>query len=56
MSRKGLGMTVVVDAADNVLGVFTDGDLRRLLDRQADIHALQHAGRHDHPMPHHRPA
>jgi len=41
MSRKGLGMTVVVDAADAVLGVFTDGDLRRLLDRQVDIHALR---------------
>jgi arabinose-5-phosphate isomerase len=40
MSRKGLGMTVVVDPQDKVLGVFTDGDLRRLLDRQVDIHAL----------------
>jgi arabinose-5-phosphate isomerase len=40
MSRKGLGMTVVVDAQDAVLGVFTDGDLRRLLDRQVDIHAV----------------
>src|SRR3984957_8962651 len=39
MSRKGLGMTVVVDAADRVLGVFTDGDLRRALDRQIDVHA-----------------
>ncbi|HTY94661.1 MAG TPA: KpsF/GutQ family sugar-phosphate isomerase [Steroidobacteraceae bacterium] len=41
MSRKGLGMTVVVDAGDTVLGVFTDGDLRRLLDRQVDIHAVR---------------
>jgi arabinose-5-phosphate isomerase len=41
MSRKGLGMTVVVDAQDAVLGVFTDGDLRRLLDRQIDIHAVR---------------
>jgi arabinose-5-phosphate isomerase len=32
MSRKGLGMTAVVDAADRLLGIFTDGDLRRLLD------------------------
>jgi len=39
MSRKGLGMTVVVDAADQVLGVFTDGDLRRALDKQIDVHA-----------------
>ncbi len=41
MSRKGLGMTVVVDPQDTVLGVFTDGDLRRLLDRRVDIHALR---------------
>jgi arabinose-5-phosphate isomerase len=38
MSRKGLGMTTIVDAADHVLGVFTDGDLRRALDRQVDVH------------------
>ncbi len=34
MSRKGLGTTVVVDGDEQVLGVFTDGDLRRTLDRQ----------------------
>ncbi len=38
MSRKGLGMTVVVEADDHILGVFTDGDLRRTLDRQIDVH------------------
>lgn len=38
MSAKGLGMTVVVDAGAPV-GVFTDGDLRRALDRRIDIHA-----------------
>ncbi len=38
MSKKGLGMTVVVDANDRVIGVFTDGDLRRALDRQIDVH------------------
>ena len=38
MSKKGLGMTVVVDAADQVVGVFTDGDLRRALDNRIDIH------------------
>ncbi|MFA7619964.1 MAG: KpsF/GutQ family sugar-phosphate isomerase, partial [Thiohalomonadaceae bacterium] len=32
MSRKGLGMTVVVDNEECVTGIFTDGDLRRLLD------------------------
>jgi arabinose-5-phosphate isomerase len=35
MSRKGLGMTAVVDAEDRLLGVFTDGDLRRALDDHA---------------------
>jgi arabinose-5-phosphate isomerase len=38
MTRKGLGMTVVVDRGEHVLGVFTDGDLRRALDRQIDVH------------------
>lgn len=38
MSAKGLGMTVVVDESDRLLGVFTDGDLRRALDRQIDVH------------------
>jgi arabinose-5-phosphate isomerase len=38
MSRKGLGMTVIVDADDRILGVFTDGDLRRTLDKQIDVH------------------
>jgi arabinose-5-phosphate isomerase len=38
MSRKGLGMTVIVDKDERVLGVFTDGDLRRSLDKQIDVH------------------
>ncbi|MGA2342351.1 MAG: KpsF/GutQ family sugar-phosphate isomerase [Steroidobacteraceae bacterium] len=38
MTRKGLGMTAIVDERDRVLGVFTDGDLRRALDRAADLH------------------
>ena len=38
MTRKGLGMTVVADRQDQVLGVFTDGDLRRALDRRLDVH------------------
>ena len=37
VTRKGLGMTAIVDADDRVLGVFTDGDLRRALDRAADL-------------------
>ena len=31
-------MTAVIDAEQHVLGVFTDGDLRRALDRAADLH------------------
>ena len=38
MSRKGLGLAVVIDAADKLIGVFTDGDLRRALDVQIDVH------------------
>jgi arabinose-5-phosphate isomerase len=38
MSRKGLGMTVVVDHDGRVAGVFTDGDLRRALDQRVDVH------------------
>ncbi len=41
MSRKGLGMTTVVDDSRRVLGVFTDGDLRRALDKQLDVHATR---------------
>jgi arabinose-5-phosphate isomerase len=41
MSRKGLGLAIIVDADDRVLGVFTDGDLRRALDRQIDVHAAE---------------
>jgi arabinose-5-phosphate isomerase len=37
MSRKGLGMTAIVDDEMHVLGIFTDGDLRRTLDRDADL-------------------
>jgi len=37
MSRKGLGMTTVVDEQRRVIGIFTDGDLRRALDGQLDL-------------------
>ena len=37
VTSKGLGMTAIVDDALHVLGVFTDGDLRRALDRAADL-------------------
>jgi arabinose-5-phosphate isomerase len=36
ISRKGMGMTAVVEG-DKVLGIFTDGDLRRTLDRVGDL-------------------
>lgn len=38
ISQKGLGMTAVVDEDDTLLGIFTDGDLRRILDKRIDIH------------------
>ncbi len=41
MSRKGLGMTTIVDEGRRVLGIFTDGDLRRALDRQIDVHGTR---------------
>jgi len=37
MTKKGLGMTAVVDAAGRVAGVFTDGDLRRALEHALDL-------------------
>ena len=60
MSRKGMGMTVVVDADGRVAGIFTDGDLRRCLDRVRDVargprrrrddaHAAHHRRGHDSP-------
>ena len=38
MSRKALGMTVIVSPENRVLGIFTDGDLRRTFDKQLDVH------------------
>lgn len=40
MSAKGFGMTTVVSPQYHLLGVFTDGDLRRALDNGLDIRAL----------------
>ncbi|QNM97152.1 KpsF/GutQ family sugar-phosphate isomerase [Chitinimonas koreensis] len=37
ITRKGLGLTAVVDAAGQLTGVFTDGDLRRAMDRDVDL-------------------
>jgi len=40
MTGKGLGLTAVVGDDEQVLGIFTDGDLRRLIERGADLRAL----------------
>lgn len=38
MTRKKLGMTTVLDENNKLIGIFTDGDVRRAFDNQADIH------------------
>ncbi|MGN6580100.1 MAG: KpsF/GutQ family sugar-phosphate isomerase [Bordetella sp.] len=40
ISAKRMGMTAVVDAAGRPVGIFTDGDLRRLIERQGDVRGL----------------
>ncbi len=40
MTGKGLGFAAIVDADGRALGIFTDGDLRRLIERGADLRAL----------------
>ncbi len=53
VSAKGLGMGVVVDADDRVLGVFTDGDLRRLIEKSGSSVDLRSLRARDvmHPNP-----
>jgi arabinose-5-phosphate isomerase len=41
MSNKGLGATSVTDGEGRVLGVFTDGDLRRLIEKGTDLRSLK---------------
>ena len=38
MTQKGLGMTAIIDSDRRILGIFTDGDLRRALDSGIDVH------------------
>lgn len=38
ISKKGLGMTGVIDSHCILIGIFTDGDLRRILDARIDLH------------------
>ena len=40
ISRGGIGMTTVVDERRRVLGIFTDGDLRRAFEKDIDLRAL----------------
>jgi arabinose-5-phosphate isomerase len=40
MSRGRIGMTAVVDAGGRVMGVFTDGDLRRTIERNTELNGL----------------
>lgn len=49
ISEKGLGITAIVDDENRILGVFTDGDLRRALDTEINVHkttmeAVMHTG------------
>lgn len=39
MTQKNLGMTAIVDDKQHVLGIYTDGDLRRTLDSNIDVHS-----------------
>jgi arabinose-5-phosphate isomerase len=55
MSAKGLGASAVVDEGQRVLGIFTDGDLRRLVERGVDLRSLS-AGEVMHPRPQTVPA
>ena len=41
MTRKRLGMTAVVDGNGRVLGIFTDGDLRRVLEKSVDVRQIR---------------
>jgi len=50
MTKKGLGATAIADAQGEVLGIFTDGDLRRLLETGLDLRSLS-AQQVMHPSP-----
>ncbi len=50
MSAKGLGASAIVDADGRVLGIFTDGDLRRLVEKGVDLRGLT-ASQVMHPQP-----
>lgn len=50
MSGKGLGASAIVDVNQRVLGIFTDGDLRRLIEKGVDLRSVK-AGEVMHPNP-----
>ncbi len=50
MSAKGLGMLVVVDEAQRVQGIFTDGDLRRVFEKYDQLNGMT-VGEVMHPSP-----
>ena len=39
MTNKGMGMTAVLDPQGRIAGIYTDGDLRRTLDKGIDVHS-----------------
>ena len=41
ISRKGMGMTAILDSGGKLVGIFTDGDLRRTLERKPDVRPLK---------------
>jgi arabinose-5-phosphate isomerase len=41
MTRGGMGMAVVIDATGTITGIFTDGDLRRAMERLGDLRATK---------------
>lgn len=50
MGSKGLGATAIVDAQARVVGIFTDGDLRRLVEKGTDLRAtVAHQVMHPNP-------
>lgn len=50
MTRKGLGMTVIIEADGKLAGIFTDGDLRRLIESGSDLRSVR-AADIMHPQP-----
>ena len=54
ITRKGLGMTAIVDSKYKLLGIFTDGDLRRLIEQKNRFARPQYSRGHDRQTPNYR--